>query len=127
MSFQGSLFHDSVLDALGTDVKALGGPKVVAGLLWPADARGPDRLRACLSENHEQKLKADEIYLIKKLAKEKGSTAAVDYEISGMGGEVKWIKPEDEAAALMRQYNESVKSQDRLVTRMEQVAKRLGK
>jgi hypothetical protein len=120
MMRQAALFHDSIYDAVGADVAAIGGIKKTAALLWPTNADAAGRLRACLSTEHAQKLDPEEILSIKRFAKEVGSFAAVMYEAQILAFKVEWIKPEDEKAELQRQVIEMAK-------RLEQIAQRLQK
>lgn len=120
MREQGVLFHDSIYDALGADVAAIGGVKKTAALLWPTNADAAGRLRACLSTEHAQKLDAEEILSIKRFAKDAGSCATVTYEAQVLAFKVEWIKPDDEKAELQRQVIEMGK-------RLELIARRLQK
>ena len=120
MTHQAALFHDSIYDALGADVAAIGGIKKTAALLWPNISDASGRLRACLSLEHAQKLDIEEILAIKRLARDVGSFATVNYEAQELAFKVEWIKPEDERAQLQREFIEMGK-------RMEQLARRLQK
>lgn len=120
MMHQTALFHDSIYDALGADVAAIGGIKKTAALLWPTNTDAAGRLRACLSTEHAQKLDVEEVLSIKRLAKEVGSFATVTYEAQLLAFKIEWIKPEDEKADLQRQVIEMGK-------RLEQIARRLQK
>jgi hypothetical protein len=117
MTHQAALFHDSIYDALGADVAAIGGIKKTAALLWPTNSDAAGRLRACLSTEHPQKLDAEEILSIKRLAKDIGSFATVTYEAQILAFKVEWIKPEDENARLQREFIEAVKLLDQISRR----------
>lgn len=54
---QTDLWDDSILDALGSAVRAAGGPGTVARKLWPAieESSRTARLRACLNPDHAQR------------------------------------------------------------------------
>jgi hypothetical protein len=86
---QSSLFHDTIYDALGADIAAAGGFKVVAGKLWPTDANGSAKLRNSINPDQPHKLCADEVLAIKKLAYEHGSTATVDDEAAKLDREIR--------------------------------------
>lgn len=120
MTHQTALFHDSIYDAIGADVAAIGGIKKAGALLWPNNADAAGRLRACLSTEHPQKLDAEEILSIKRLAKEAGSAATVNYEAQALAFKVEWIKPEDEKAELQRQVID-------MGRKLEIIARRLQK
>lgn len=71
---QPPLFVESIYDALNAIVGALGGPKEVAGVLWPAkavdDAR--KRLKDCLNPDRDEKLDPEQVVLLFRLAREAG-------------------------------------------------------
>ncbi|MDP9090173.1 MAG: hypothetical protein M3O26_15685 [Pseudomonadota bacterium] len=117
---QPALFHDSIYEALAADVAALGGIKKCAPILWPTNSDAASRLRSCLSLEHPQKLDPEEVMSIKRLARDVGSFATVNYEAQALAFKVEWIKPEDEKAQLYREFIETGK-------RMEQIARRLQK
>lgn len=118
MSHQTALFHDSIYDALHADVAAIGGVKKAAALLWPNNSDAAGRLRACLSIEHAQKLDAEEILTLKRLAHNVGSSATVTYEAQQLGFEVTWISPEDANAKLQRAFVDAVNE-------LQQLAKRI--
>jgi hypothetical protein len=103
MSFQTALFHDSIYDAIAADVNAIGGVKKVAAMLWPANSDAASRLRACLSTEHPQKLDAEELLSIKRMARDVGSSATLNYEAQELSFNIEWISPEDEKARLQRE------------------------
>ena len=106
MSHQGALFHDSLADAIGADIAAAGGFKVVAGRLWPAESNATQKLRNCLNVDQPHKLSPDEVLQIKRFAYEHGSTAIVDYEAQQLGYQVTWVDPETEAEVLGREIRD---------------------
>ena len=114
---QGALFHDTIYDALGADIAAAGGFKVVAHKLWPADSSGATKLRNSINPDQPHKLCPDEVMQIKKLAYEHGSTATVDYEAQQLGYECNWISPEDEAAKLDHEIRDLLEAVNRKLDR----------
>lgn len=115
---QAALFHDTIFDALGADIAAAGGFKVVAGKLWPAEnpATAATKLRNAVNPEQAQKLCPEEVMQIKRLAREAGSTATIQYEGQQLGYAVTWIEPEDELQRIERENNELLKA---LTKRME--------
>ena len=103
---QSELFYETANDALGACIQAAGGFKRVAGLLWPS--LKPDsayaRLKACLDDGKAEKLTADEIFAIAKMAREKGCHAFAQFAGSELDYEFKPITPEDQAAELQREF-----------------------
>lgn len=69
---QPPLFVENVYEALREIVKQLGGPKTVGKILWPSkddlDARG--RLLDCLNPERKDKLDAEEIVMLFRMARE---------------------------------------------------------
>lgn len=117
---QTSLFFETIHDALGADIAAAGGFKVVAGKLWPTDSpsTATAKLRNSLNPEQPHKLCPDEVLAIKRLAHEAGSTATVDYEATQLGYQVTWVDPRDEAEDLRRQTRDLLamvlKNQERI-------------
>jgi hypothetical protein len=108
---QRALFHETVFDALGADISASGGFKVVAGKLWPTESptTAAAKLRNAINPEQPHKLSPDEVLAIKRMAKEHGSFATVNYESQQLGYLVSWIDPEDELERIERENNELLK------------------
>lgn len=123
---QSALFHDSVYDALGSDIAAAGGFKVVAGKLWPTEgtATASAKLRNCINPDQAHKLCPDEVLAIKRLAKEAGSTATVDYEAQQLGYQITWVDPADQAEELQRRIAEGMETLTRMVGALQKVQER---
>lgn len=108
---QRALFHETVFDALGADISASGGFKVVAGKLWPTESptTAAAKLRNAINPEQPHKLSPDEVLAIKRLAKEHGSFATVNFEAQELGYTPTWIDPEDELERIERENNELLK------------------
>lgn len=121
---QSSLFHEDIYEAIGTDVQALGGPKKVGHRLWPQKDPGPagEHLKCCLRPDRNEKLDPDQVQLIKKWARESGSFATVTFEAQDIGYEFRMIEPEDEAAALQRQFIAAQQKMAQMMKRMEKLS-----
>lgn len=125
METQVELFHERIEDAIATDIKALGGPKKVAGWLTPAKGEsGADWIRACLMPDRREKFSPDELLLIKRRAREIGSFATVTYEAQQLGYRVEWIDPQDEADELRRDVRDLLKVVNQRLERIERVEAR---
>lgn len=112
-------------EALIDVVKALGGSKQVAPLLWPTKA--PDAaqrlLLGCLNEDRPEHLTPDQVIYILKLARDRGIHTGVNAICSVLGyAEPTPIEPRDEAAELQRQYIEATRSMAAIAARMEKLA-----
>lgn len=121
---QVALFHETLLDAIGADIAAAGGFKIVAGKLWPTDTNAAAKLRNALNPDQPHKLAPDEVLAIKKLAREAGSTATIDFEAENMGFSVTWINPVDEAEELRRQVKDLLTDVTRKLDRIERAEAR---
>lgn len=100
MAEQGSLWHDSIEDAIGSAIHALGGAKKVAKLLWPALADSkPEtaytRLKHCLNPDKAEKLALDEFFLIARKARELGEHSIAMYFGRDVGYEISPLEAEE--------------------------------
>ena len=92
---QPALFHDTILDALGAAVLAIGGVKKVAPLLWPNEDQATvvSRLRNALNPEHQQKLCPMELLRLARLAAAIGDFAIPHYIALELGCEFKSLSP----------------------------------
>lgn len=121
MAEQIALFHESIHDAIGTAIKTLGGPKVVAGMLWPTlkPDTGRYRLSHCLSDEHPEKLAPEEVLAIAKAAKEKGDHSIMAYLAAELGYEApRPVTPHDQATELQRAFIDAVHQSARIADRL---------
>lgn len=121
---QSALFHDTIYDALGADIAAAGGFKVVAAKLWPTETNAAAKLRNSINPDQPHKLCADEVLAIKRLAREFGSTATVGYEAQQLGFQVTWVDPKDEADELRRRIADQLAILNRMMGRLERADER---
>jgi len=122
---QRALFHETIFDAIGADILAAGGYKVVAGKLWPTVSDGGAKLRNCVNPEQPHKLSPDELLQIKRLAQEAGSSATVQYEAQQLGYVCTWVEPEDELERIERENNELLKQLKRHMDRAEMLRSRV--
>lgn len=105
------LFHESLIDAVGSAIHAAGGTKRVAGLLWPPldGTSASAKLRACLNPDQSHKLAPEELLRIAALAKEAGDHSIMSYLAMALGYEQPTpVTPEDQASALQQQFVDAV-------------------
>lgn len=86
---QQALFHEDINDALRAAVKACGGTKAVACLLWPEKTINDAQsyLNDCLNSARPAKLSPEQVLLLLKWAREKGFHGAIEYICSEAGYE----------------------------------------
>jgi hypothetical protein len=120
---QNVLWHDTIYDALGADISASGGFKAVAGKLWPVESptTAATKLRNAINPDQAQKLCPEEVLQIKKLAKEAGSFATVQYEARELAFDFSWIEPEDELTRLHRRATELMEQLQRELHRSNEL------
>lgn len=100
MREQVPLWHDCIEDAVGTAIRALGGPKKVARMLWPALAdSNPEtaytRLMHCLNPEKKDKLALAEFLMIAKKARDVGEHCIAQYFGRDVGYEIAPLDAEE--------------------------------
>lgn len=122
---QTELFHEDLTEALAHIVSALGGAKVVGVELWPslaADTAGR-KVSHCLHTEHAQQFHPTEVLWLLAQARKKGIHSAMAFICREAGyADPKPVEPEDEAAALQRQFVQAVQMQQEMLKRMERLA-----
>ena len=122
---QESLWHDTLESALGDVVNALGGPKTVGNVFWPTKTieAAARQLNHSLDPERPEKLSAGEIlWLLVEGRKVDCHVAMTFLSRAASYSDPTPIEPEDEYAALQRTFIESVRHQQKLVKRMEQLS-----
>lgn len=106
------LFHDSFNEAIRDAVKALGGSKQVAPLLWPTKGveSASRYLDDCLNQDRNAKLGPEELLTIARLARQHGIHCIADFFCQESGyGKPTPIDPQDQVAAMQQEFIASVK------------------
>ena len=119
---QQSLYHETLQDALGDVVRALGGPKHVGALLWPEKgAEDAGRLlRHCLLADRPEKLSLEQLALLLRMGREKGVHAPMTFLCRDAGYQDPIaVEPADERAQLMRDFVEAQRALAGMAKRME--------
>jgi hypothetical protein len=118
------LFHEDLTEALRTCVQALGGPKKVGALLrpeLPADQAGR-WIADCLNPDRRDQLHPNQLLLVLTESRKVGCHAAMRYLAFAAGyQEPAPMEPQDERAALQRQFVESVRQQNEILKRFERL------
>jgi hypothetical protein len=129
MPEQQPLFFDSIHDAVGSVVAALGGKKKVAPLVWPhlKPETAYTRLAHCLSEEFAEKLAPEEILFLARKGREVGCHAIVAY-LSMECGYAPPVPtdPLDEGEALRRDIRDGLVRLNQMMARLERVEVRAG-
>jgi hypothetical protein len=129
MTDQIPLFIDTYDEAIRHTVNALGGMKRVGVELWPdksADAAGR-RLADCLNGDKPDRLNPSELALIRRKARAAGIHVLAAYEARDAGyADPQPIEPEDERAALMREFVLASKAFANLLTRCDRAGLRVA-
>lgn len=116
------LFFDTYEDAIRDTVVALGGNKKVGNMLWPTlpvDEAGR-RLAHCLNREKREKLDLDDLRAIRTAARKTNIHTLAAFEMRDAGyADPKPVEPEDERAALQREFVEASKFMRGLFARME--------
>jgi hypothetical protein len=115
---------ESLNDALIECVKAAGGSKTVASILWPEKPLNDAQrlLLACLNTERSEKLCPNQTLLILKLAKDAGSHVGINFICNSLNYSVPTpIEPEDEKAQLMREFIQAQKAMTQLADKLSHV------
>lgn len=109
-------------EALTATIMALGGFKRVGCALWPTmdieDARG--RLSHCLSARSREVLSPESLREIRRMARAADVHILAEYEMRDAGyAPPQPVSPEDEHAALQRDFIQQTRALQALVARME--------
>lgn len=119
---QGQLFHEDVWQALRDCVSALGGSKKVGVLLRPElDAQTAGRwLLDCLNPERKEKLCVEQVLLLLRESRQANCHAGMAFITRHSGyADPLPIEPEDERAALQRDYIAAVKQLATISARLE--------
>jgi len=117
-----ALFHETFLSALAEVVAALHGAKTVGAALRPelgAEAAGK-WISNCLNHEHPQKLDPDQVLFILREGRKAQSHAAINYLLRESGyADAQPIEPDDEKAALQREFISGIKALTQLAERLD--------
>jgi hypothetical protein len=119
------LFYESWEEALRDDVRALGGAKAVASLLWPEKSdpiAARNKLNDALNPERRDRLSHEQEMLIMRKAKEvRGWSAGIFYLCDEAGFDRPQPKdPQDEQAKRQREFINAVKVLERLAPQLMQ-------
>lgn len=117
------LIHESVDDALGSLVKALGGAKKVGAQMRPElpVEQAASWLRDRLNPTRPARLNPDQVVWLLREGRKAGVHCAMQYISAEAGYHAEPMEPEDERAALQRDYINAVKVLQQITQRMDRV------
>lgn len=118
---------ETLNDALIECVKAAGGSKSVASILWPEKPLNDAQrlLLACLNTERSEKISPEQTMLILKLAKDAGSHVGIEFMCNSLSySKPNPIEPEDEKAELMREFIQAQKAMTQLADKLSNVGLR---
>ena len=119
------LFHETLNDALREVLAACGGAKQVAAKLWPEKTMDTahKQLLDCMNEARDARLDPDHLRMVLRMGRAVGCHAATNWLLRDVGYEdARPIEPEDQKAALQRDYIAAVKSLKLLASQIEATA-----
>lgn len=122
---QQPLFCEDIYEALRTIGQAYGGPKRVGALLWPElpIAQAAQRWNDCLNRTRPEKLDPEQVLAVLKIGRQIGCHAGTHFIAEQCGYRFEPIEPEDERAALQREYIQAVKTLESITKRQERFEK----
>ena len=127
MSTQPNLFNEDIWQALSDCVRAMGGNKSVGSMLRPEmDATDAGKwLATCLNQSRPEKLCIEQVLWILRESRKVNCHAGMAYiaRDSGYADPIP-VEPEDERAALQREFVEQSKALQKLLAHMERAGLR---
>jgi len=119
------LFNESLLEALTDVVKGCGGAKVIGALMRPemsAELAGK-WVSNCLNHDHPQKFDPEQVLFVLREGRKKQIHCAVNHILRECGyADAVPIEPEDERAALQRDFIAAIETAKQLAARLERSA-----
>lgn len=115
--------NDNEFDAIGDDIKALGGPKAAAGIFFPAKTpdQGAATLRAWANPGRQEEPDFGQLMmLIEEARKRVGFSEVARYMECRLNARIEFLSPEDERAKLQREYIAAVNRLQSLASRLDQ-------
>jgi hypothetical protein len=125
---QSPLFSESIYDALGDVVRALGGSKKVGSELRPEKPvdEAAKWVKDCLNPERRERFDPEHILWLLKRGREVSCHSAINFLCDETGYErPRAIDPEDERAKLQRLYIEAVRTSKQIAERMERMSARV--
>lgn len=119
---QPSLFHETFQDALKDCVRALGGAKTVGHAMRPEKTIDEARkwLLNALDDGRAEKLSPDQVIWILREARKVGCHSGTAYVLRECGyADPQPLEPQDERAALQREFVQHSKALQALAARIE--------
>lgn len=118
---QQPLFCDDFYEALKTIGQAYGGSKKIGGFLWPDKPidKAAQLWADCLNRTRPEKLDPEQVLAVLKIGRQLGCHAGIQFIADQCGYKYEPIEPEDERAALQRDFIQAVSALKAIETRMD--------
>lgn len=112
---QDELFHETIYDALSALINALGGPKKIGSLLWPAKPlkEAQRRVLHCLDPEREEKFSPEEVLFLMIEGQKANCHIMALFIGQQCFYEFTVVSPADRSQQLMRDFIEMGKSIER--------------
>lgn len=122
---QSELFHETIYDALGTTILALGGYKAVAHRLWPARPNSYTALKHAVNPSKREALHPHEVELIVQWGRDINCHAVMEYlSCAARYKDPEPVEPEDEQLQLDRRIAELGDVLTTLLQKRERIPRR---
>lgn len=122
---QQPLFCEDIYEALRTIGQMYGGAKKMGALLWHElpPAQAAQRWNDCLNKTRPEKLDPEQVIAVLKIGRQIGCHAGVHFIAEQCGYRFEPIEPEDERAALQREFIKAKDFMANIVTKLERLDK----
>ena len=114
--------HESIIDALRESIYSAGGNKPVGAYLYPdlPVDQAAGRVRDCLNTDRREHFSPGQVLVIARLARDAGNHALMNYLADELGYlKPVPVEPENQLAALQRDFVEATKTLHLMATRIE--------
>lgn len=120
---QSTLFHERFEDALDEIVRATGGRKKVAGILWPdKSARDAhNMIDACLNPDRRERFTPSQVLFLLRRGFEAKCHAGMEYLGRELGYEVRVVSPEERREHLVAVVKDATSTLSDALERLERL------
>lgn len=122
---QQPLFCEDIYEALRTIGQAYGGSKKIGTFLWPDKPldKAAQLWTDCLNRSRPEKLDPEQVIAVLKIGRQIGCHSGTHFIAETCGYRFEAIEPDDERAALQREYIQAVKTLESITKKQERFEK----